>query len=208
MYEPSSEGVWIDTFASQIRLLKSQAPSLQDIDLVVEGGVGTGLSMNRVIRNAFPQSLYLGMELLAPGESVEKVIPETSVWAMKHNFPRTVLANCFDNDLIRDMMAKTDTKKPLLFSVNALAALDSYWLPGDCQKRGEYVPIEEWFSNSVPYVAHIHLERNEDIWRSVREQDDVFGIHFKEVAQEATSHGWQVFTLNSGFAVVRPSETS
>lgn len=199
-YGIESESNWIKNFTDQINNLLEKYPMLKDSGLVVEGGVGHGTKMRNVVSSTFPKAFYVGVELCSPEtESIEKVLPQKYLEGILNGQSSVLLANCFDYDLIKDIMTKTRSGNPILFSVNALGALDSPFLPGDFSKRGDYVNPLEWFINNVPYIAHIHLFRDsEGEWKETKE------IYAGQTIRSAQKNGWIIEDLPSGIAVIRP----
>lgn len=166
----------IDQIASQIQDFKKTFPVLSHVDLVIEGGVGTGTLMREAVRLTYPypNSFYIAMDLnsiweqiIAPPRYKDKVDMakikdlqrenEQSVPAYP-NIEETICANCFDYPLIFDISRKLHRRSPLLISFNAEFALEDYsWGPGDNDVKRPFdrYPIEHWFSPRSPYVAQM-----------------------------------------------------
>ncbi len=162
--EQHAVGVW----AEGIVPFLEKYPRLQEVDLVVEGGVGTGVTMAHMARFLFPNAFYVGTDIaerLVSTPRQSHSVDERALQRMQaaNNFPSlgmsgaTILANCLDKQLIEDIAAKTDKHTPILVSYNALNALtDRKMNPWDKKYESDIFSITQLASMESPYVAQIH----------------------------------------------------
>ena len=161
----------IQEWIASIGPIKERHPKLHYVDLVIEGGVGTGCAMSSIAMLLFPGAVYVGMDLSQhvgsirytgniDKKGVDRITPaNTGVFD-----PNAALiqANCFDAPLIQAIAQETDAHFPILVSLNALFGLfDRSVSPAEGAKREKDVVSMLHALNNVPYVAQLHLtQRN------------------------------------------------
>lgn len=201
-YEASSEQLWAVFFTAQLIEMQSKHPVLEQVDLVIEGGVGYGKALRRVIADVFPSALYVGVDLASwQSESIKTTLPDLMLESISGTNPPLLLANCFDYHLVKDICQKTSRVNPILIAVNADGALTSYWLQGDYQKRDDYIPETEWFTPQVPYNAQIFLRRSGDHWDDLKKGR--WPDYLNKARHEADIFGWTQHRMQSGLAFIR-----
>lgn len=160
----------IEGWVESILPLIERYPTLQAVDLVIEGGVGTGVTMAHIAKRLFPNAFYVGTDLaerLMIGNSRQsRTIDERALSraCVANNFPSlgmdgaTIYGNCLDTELVLDIAEKIQRKTPLLASYNALnALLDRKMNPWDRKYESDMITIEDIMSLASPYVGQIHI---------------------------------------------------
>lgn len=206
--EQHAVGVW----AEGIVPFLEKYPHLQDVDLVVEGGVGTGVTMAHMARFLFPNALYVGTDLARRLVSTPRQFHEVDERALQriqaaNNLPSlgmqgaTILANCLDGQLVADIAIKTGKHTPILVSFNALNALtDRKMNPWDKKEDGDVFSIRNLASMDVPYVAQVHTGAG---WEDEGEPKGDTNYHLLEAA--AQNAGWTTERFDIGLLMLRPS---
>ena len=144
-YEASSEQLWAVFFTAQLIEMQSKHPVLEQVDLVIEGGVGYGKALRRVIADVFPSALYVGVDLASwQSESIKTTLPDQMLESIIGANPPLLLANCFDYHLVKDICQKTSRVNPILIAVNADGALTSYLQPAPTLKLRRRVVAEHF----------------------------------------------------------------
>lgn len=214
----------IDTLARQIEALKQQDSIFSQVDLVVEGAVGSGDLLREVIRLVYPypQTSYVGMDLNPVWKQLYKprfrrqidevrVLKidrdnQTSIPTLGGSSER-VCANCFDYDLITDLAHKLNRRHPLLVSLNALGALSDPFSfgPGDddIKDLDDRQPVEDWFLPESPYVAHLHLFHEPIRFKSVSTGKMVLRYPFEDLITKANQCGARVVEIENGIVFQR-----
>ena len=209
--EPDAQ-VAIETWVTPILPLLDKYPHLCDLDLVIEGGVGNGVEMSHVTRWLLPQAVYVGTDLVegvAPrmqrqSRSIEPAVL-SRVHAANANPTETmddaiIYANCFDFQLVRDIMTRTGRQLPIFASFNALFALfDRKKNPWDSKTREDVIAMHNAVSPEMPFVAQLHIGVNwEDEGRTVRSSS------YFALETEANKSGWITERFENGLLLLRP----
>lgn len=166
----------IHSHTLSLEKLKEKYPVLNNTDLVIEGGVGhwnNFPALRQIAINAFPNALYLGMDLNASWyRDIDRYLLKESLGIVSEEVVKrvkradqlsdnvndfTILANCWDYPLVRDIMDKTKTRKPILVSIASLLYLLGTRTTNYQEKdQDEFYSIAKLFEN-CPYSAHIHF---------------------------------------------------
>jgi hypothetical protein len=189
---------WVDVVIQPI--LKDH-PELNAADLIIEGGVGSGSTMADIIKVAFPNARYIGMDVI-PGfgnELITTRLPDDLFQDILSNGTETseIRADCFDLELVRDIAQKTGSKFPVLVSFNALYAL----LHGqNCRHRPESGQIT---GEDSPYTAQIHLT-HQFLDLTIPEKE-ITSIEepFLTIGKSATHSHYRVSQYDHGIVVVK-----
>lgn len=165
----------IKKLTPDLEKLVERHPELRQVNIVIEGGVGSGRIMVQMMKKVFPHALYVGMDvadLVIPRSMFGRTIDEGTIqkvlYANKHpdgfmrgGFMRGAMmkASCVDFDLIRDIMEKTGRSVPLLATYNALYSLMHTRERNRWEKKKsemEIVTVEKLTSPRNPFFAQIH----------------------------------------------------
>lgn len=208
----------IEGWCEEILPFIDRYSQLGQIDLVVEGGVGTGTTMPHIARRLFPAALYVGTDIaerlmMGRGRRLSGSIDEDTLRRVQaaNNFPSlgmhgaTIFGNCFDAQLVRDIAAKTGKQHPFLVSFNALNALvDRKMNPWDRKDSGDMTLIEDMVDMSSPYETQLHIGV---FWEQTSEDEGIDRNYFRleRAAQEA---GWITERFDCGLLILRPSTTT
>jgi len=187
------EELWED----YIKQIKSfiEGHGLNAVDLVIEGGVGNGTLMREIVKEVWPQALYLGTDISPAlmagkprlkGQLTEQALEQITNPAKAED--QILYANCFDGELIRDIMNKTGRQIPILVSLDALYSLLARDLNLWEHKRGDdMVTVKQMLSPNTPYVAQFHLGV---VWKD-EGRTSLSGSYFI-LEREAQRLGWEV----------------
>lgn len=181
-------------WASDLGPLIERNLRLSNVDLVIEGGVGTSRTMVHMMRKVFPSALYVGMDVaeqLSQGrpwlsKSIDEETLQRILDANKHPDMlmegAMVKASCFDFDLILDIMRKAGRSVPLLATFRALYSLMSTRERNPFEKKQseiEIVTVKGLTSFQNPFFAQIHIPFAEDLETAAAQagwQTDKFDI--------------------------------
>lgn len=212
-YLTSDQQQSIEAFAEEIHPLVEKYPRLKTADLVVEGGVGNGVAIAHIARYLFPDVLYVGTELLERRTSInprqrEKIDEAILSRVQTANQPptlamqgATIYGNCFDTELIRDIVKKTGRKVPLLVSYNALNALLGREMTHfDKKDRADMRTVGDIVSPNSPYVAQIHMGVD---WED--KGKTMFSVEYYRFEEAAKRSGWTTERFDNGLLITRPS---
>lgn len=180
---PGDAGI-IEHYAVDLQPLVERNPRLRDIDLIIEGGVGTRRNMVHMMRRIFPQALYIGMDLSeiagATRPWLRGSIDENALQRIisANEYPSfgmegaMVKANCWDMDLIVDIMHKTNRTTPLFATYLALEPLRE-WRDLNIDERkhsdDEVVTAEKLVSMDIPFIAQIHVPTDRELERKAQQ---------------------------------------
>ena len=204
----------MDSLVNQIELVKDKYPILSLVDMVVEGGVGQEKLMREVVRETFPQALYVGMDLsetlrtpfyrsMIDLETVSKIIKRN-----QNSIPTfgdyEIRANCFDYGLVQDMLAKAEKKYPLLVSMNGLFALESNVAisPYELKEEKDKYSYDHWFSEQSPYVAHLHLYNSPLRWKDRHTNEMMLNWPWIELHPYVTGTALTVEEMENGLCIL------
>ncbi|PIS08931.1 hypothetical protein COT75_04245 [Candidatus Beckwithbacteria bacterium CG10_big_fil_rev_8_21_14_0_10_34_10] len=215
---------FIYNVSDDLERCKSECPLLNQVDLVVEGGRGNRHGVREIVRNAFPQAIYIAMDLSAAVISyitktkstedccrrikgsltmaeIEELIKYQD-YGLEFPSPsfETIRANCFDTKLVENIAGQTNKKFPLLITGNALYALSSEGGISRYESRltEDIFPIKQWFTNESPYAGQIHLSM------ALREEG-YLAYEFEQVQTAALENYWQVVPIRNGLIVIKSS---
>ncbi len=168
----------IEEWASDLPPLVARNPRLSSVDLVIEGGVGTGRTMVHMMRRIFPNAVYVGMDVadqLSGGRPyLYRTIDDSALHRIlaANETPTLMMegamihASCFDFDLIQDIMWKADRSHPLLATFKSLYSLMHSRERNPFEKKKSEVEIittEGLVSFDNPFMAQIHIPLNEEL---------------------------------------------
>lgn len=171
------------------------------VDLVVEGARGTGITMAHIAHRLFPRALYVATNLRDSAERQRGSLADESLvrirYADTHRSPgmeqSVVDANCFDNELVQDAVAKAEARFPALVSFNAIYSLLSR--NGDTKFRkseSDAPSFDAMLGPDTPYRAQLHVYAGE-AWLEDKDlllEDRPLAQAFKTMEAEAKQRGW------------------
>ncbi len=196
--------------------LKKRHPSLTQVDLVIEGGVGTGRIMHHIARRFFPNALYVGTdisEMLVGKKGRKKGSIDDDTWQriLRANeyadlgIEGAILyGSCFDRELIRDIANKAGRQHALLTTFNALNALIYPDMnPLDKKDKDDIVSIPDMVRRpDSPFVGQLHLIYDEDLWTKDA-QTTVTESNFKLLELAGQTAGWTTDRFVNGLLLLR-----
>ncbi len=158
-----------DAYQAELAPVIEAHAELGQADLVIEGGVGTGVMARRIVQRLFPETPYVGTDLFPPLVDTPRQLGK-----VKGSLLKTVLAappresaddtgsilyaNCFDFDLVTDIQRRTGASSPLLFSYNALYALfDRKMNPWERKDYQDRFTEAQMLGEDNVYSGHIHV---------------------------------------------------
>lgn len=167
----------ITEWASDLGPLIERNPRLQAVDLIIEGGVGTTRTLMHMMRKAFPNALYVGMDtspMLGAGKvKAEGSISNTALQSILEANAQPTLemegallqANCWDLDLIRFIAEKTHRSVPMFVQKQALNALTdrkmNLWERK--QDASQILTLSNFVSFETPFIAQLHIPRDSEL---------------------------------------------
>ncbi|HCM82446.1 MAG: hypothetical protein UW37_C0031G0005 [Candidatus Gottesmanbacteria bacterium GW2011_GWA2_44_17] len=203
----------IEGWVEDILPLVERHPELGTVDLAVEGGVGTGITMPHIARCLFPNALYIGMDIakslmrINPRQrgTIDEELLRKAQAASEHPSltmqGAMIYGNCFDNGLIRDIMKKSGTQTPILMSYYALnALLDRKMNPWDRKDASDMTTIDTMVAPDSPYKAQLHIGTD---WDDNEETSVSSQYYYLEEA--AKNAGCTTERLDSGLLILGPS---
>lgn len=207
----------IESVSEEIKPYLNRYPKLTQVNLVIEGGVGTGIIMPHITRELFPQALYVGTDLQpilahrinlgrlkdqVDGDTVERLITANQSLQRDMGDSTLIYANCFDFPLVRDLCARLQKVNPVLVSFNAIGALIDRGLTHyDKKERTDRysTDIDSWFVES-PYIAQLHVANSEVNWKAGGSFSEIFAW----IRDAASNAGYATEELPIGVLTVRP----
>jgi hypothetical protein len=135
---------------------------LSEADLVIEGGIGTGGMMPHTAKYLFPKALYIGTDISEAyvdrfGRTRKEIKPEELDRLRKANgeefdlLEARLAANCLDAELVSDIVKKSGSTRPVLVSMNALAALfGRKATPWERKSESDMIGYEDFLA-TTPY---------------------------------------------------------
>lgn len=181
-------------------------PSLNQVDLVIEGGFGNGETIPHITKRLFPNALYIGMDLSRGISSQYFEGEKTLEQIQKANQKPTVAmsgakirANCFDTELIQKISVATEKKHPLLCSWLALnALLDKKMNPWDKKKKEGLTSIDDMVNKKNPYQAQLHM--------GVDWEDEQYDRYYFQLEEQANQSEWATERLTNGLLLIRSEQ--
>ncbi len=199
---------WVDG----LRPFVEAHPELQHVDLVVQGGVGSGMLMANVAKGLFPGAFYVGTDL---AEALYRRLPRQRGLIAEEELIRiteanahpasgmeraVIRANCFDGALIRDIAGHVGATSPLLVSDDALYALLGRAVnPWEKKRTEDIFPIDSILSAEMPYVGHIHMGVD---WED--EGKTSLSSSYYLLEREAHARGWTTQRGDLELLLLRP----
>ncbi len=165
----------IQDWAEALKPVLEKHPILSKVDLIIEGGVGTGSALSTIISRLFPGVLYIGTDLTPSlntskprlKESIDDQSLDSVLIANQVDFDiekASIFANCFDIKLINSIMEKSGKSFPMLASFNGLFALtDRKNNQMDSKSLDDIYPLEHILFKT-PYVAQLHISAGLYAW--------------------------------------------
>lgn len=198
-----------------LELLKDRYPALSQVDLVIEGGVGTSRIMSHVARKFFPNALYVGTdisEMLVSGrrrqrrcvdeDTLQRVL-KTNEYADLGIEGAILYASCFDADLIRDIANKAGRKHIFLTSYDALnALLYPDMNPLDKKDNDDIITISDMVRRDSPFTGQLHLISDGDLWTPDK-QAAVTEHNYQKLELEGKAEGWTTDRMTNGLLLLR-----
>lgn len=202
----------VEEWVEDILPLTDKYPRLREVDLIIEGGVGGGTTMPQIAQRIFPEALYVGTDIASvlmssqprlrgsiDDESLRKVQEANNhpSWGMRAAIVR---ANCFDEDLIRDILRKTGRHNPFLVTFKALNAIgDRKMNPWERKEEYDIVTADQSLGLDSPYVGQIHMP---EFWED--EPSDSFSSRFHSLEKGAQGRGWATERFDCGLLLLKP----
>lgn len=191
---------------------------VRDSDLVIEGGIGLGATMPDIAKGIFPDALYIGTDISEAyvnrfgrtGKSITNQTLNKVTEANQGEFnlkEARIAGNCLDADLINDILVKSGKSKPVLVSMNAMAALFGNKSTPDERKRNEDIFGYEEFLGSTPYRAQLHLLGLDfvDFWNGNEYSSTRICTPFFRLEEAARALGWKTQQLPIGLFIAKPN---
>ena len=198
--------------------LKGKYPLLAQVDLVIEGGAGTGVTMAHISKRLFPDALYVGTDLsemvgINKGGLYRSIDERALQEIMRTNEHPSlamrgamVLANCFDYDLVRDIAQKTGRQYPLLASYKALQALvDRKMNMWEKKDESDMRSIKDVANMDSPYIGQLHILYG-GLWDDGSPSSAIEEV-FYGLEAAAKNSGWLTDRLGDGLLLLRESYT-
>lgn len=209
--EVSAIESWVSILSEHLKKFPELPAS---VDLVIEGGVDNGITMPHIIPRLFPNALYVGTDisplLMVGKRRISKQIDDDSLQALirantgvANNLASAVLyANCFDGNLIKDIMRKTGRKVPFLVSFNAIASLADPKISIGRKEPKDDIPIQQWFNNDLPYIGQLHVIKYLLDWQTTHPLT-IFDYAIRDVLTHAQLNYYIVEQMDRGILVVK-----
>lgn len=197
----------VRSWTRELEPIVERSPLLKGIDLVVEGGVGRGITMRDISNLLFPNAVYVGTELVqvTGGTRLSGEIDDDAVAKIRinHGDPTArpvIWANCFDSPLIEDLKRKLGLNSAALVSFNALNALLSWkdLTPWEKKNDADRRTVEDVVSLKGPYDAQLHIGA---VWGDNGQtmlSREYFGLE-----QAAKKARWKTQRFDCGFILTR-----
>ncbi len=202
----------IEEWVEGILPLMEKHPRMKDVDLVIEGGVGTGSTLLDIARRLFPDALYVGTDIaerLMTGKSrINRAIDKKTLSGIQaaNDHPSfgmrgaVIHGNCFDTELVRDIAQKAGKRNPILATFNALnALLDRKMNPWDRKDESDRITLEDMVLSNSPYVAQLHVGADWD-----DEGATSLSSRYCRLESAANSVGWITERFDVGLLLLRP----
>lgn len=203
----------IEGWVESILPLVEKHPRLKTVDLIIEGGVGTGVTMAHIARRLFPDALYVGTDiaerLMIGSPRQSRAIDERTLSRIQaaNEYPSlgmqgaTIYANCLNTELIGDIMKKTGRQVPFLASYDALnALLDRKMNPWDRKYESDITTINDIVSPSSQYIAQLHIGADWD-----DEETTSLSSQYYRLEEVAKRLCWVTERFDVGLLIIRPS---
>lgn len=206
----------IENWAVDIGPLWERHPVLNNVDLVIEGGVGNGRTMPHIVRALFPKALYIGIDLsptlatYTRSWQVKKIHEKALQKVLNANKhpdlemqEAIIFGNCFDIELIRDIHNKTGCKFPFLVSYNALSSLlDRKMNLWEIKSSEDIYSAEKIVSPESPYVGQLHIIHDytlliEDGLETCIKSD------YRRLEMAAKNSGWITDRIDYGLLILQ-----
>lgn len=201
----------IEEWVEGILPLMEKHPGMKDVDLVIEGGVGTGSTLSDIARRLLPDALYVGTDiaerLMTGKPRISREIDEKTLSGIQaaNDHPSfgmrgaVIHGNCFDTELVRDIARKTEKRNPMLATFNALnALLDRKMNTWDRKDEDDRITLEDMASSNSPYVAQLHIGVD---WED--EGQTSSSSRYYRLESAANSAGWTTERFDVGLLLVR-----
>lgn len=194
--------------------LKEKYPILEQVDLVIEGAVGGNRAMAYAAKFLFPDALYVGADLhplMIPMHKMRlsgSFDPQTFKQVQEANksdglFPEGALvcADCFDKDLVQDIMQRGACRFPLLVSIDGLPFLLSHLNAGDRKPTSDYHSIENILSRKTPFIGQLHVASSQ-LWHDDGPKPGNEGYYYA-LEESAQAMGWISDRLPNALILLR-----
>ena len=205
----------IGNLVADLEPLKERHPSLTQVDLVIEGGVGTGRIMHHITRRSFPNALYVGTdisEILVGKKGRKKGSIDDDTWqrVLRANeyadlgIEGAILyGSCFDRELIRDIANKAGRQHVLLTSYNALNALIYPDMnPLDKKDKDDIISIPDMVRlPDSPFVEQLHIIAG-DLWGEEK-PTTMIESNYRRLELAGQTAGWTTNRLVNGLLLLR-----
>lgn len=199
---------------TELKPLKEKYRTLEQVDLVIEGGVGGHRTMANVAKFLFPEALYIGADLhpfmipihqkrlsISIDPQILRVVQEAN--KSEDSFPDSALvcADCFDEGLVHDIMQKSGCRFPLLVSIDCLPFLISNLNAGEPKLSSDYHPIEDILFRKTPFIGQLHVTSN-PLWHKDGQKPGNEGYYY-ELEEAAIKTGWKVDRHSNALILLR-----
>ena len=205
----------IGNLVAGLEPLKKRHPSLTQVDLVIEGGVGTGRIMHHIARRFSPNALYVGTdisEMLAGSRRRQSKGIDENAWQSvlrANTYPdlgvegAILYGSCFDGELIHDIANKAGRQHILLTSYNALNALIYPDMnPLDKKDKDDIVSIPDMVRRpDSPFVGQLHIIAG-DLWGE-EEPTTMVESNYRRLELAGQIAGWTTDRTANGLLLLR-----
>lgn len=198
----------IERWATLLAPTLEQYPILSQVDLIVEGGAGIGVTMPHIMHRLRPQAIFVGTDLsqfyavshklpnhqgYVTEATIQRLLTANANW-QRFMIEATIHADCFDLDLVRDLAVKLGASNPMLVSFDAIGHLRDHRRSSDLNRS-----VANWLNDS-PYIAQLHLVSYGVDWSNGRTPLDQT---FRNINEKAAERGYDVSKFPTGILVVK-----
>lgn len=198
----------IESWTSLLTPTLEQYPILSQVDLIVEGGAGIGVTMPQIMHRLWPQAFFVGTDLSqfyavshrlpshqghVTDATIQRLMTANANW-QKFMIGATIHADCFDFALVRDLTARVGASTPMLVSFDAIGHLRD-----NMRVKSQRRSVADWFNDSQ-YVAQLHLASYGIDWHNGRSALDQT---FRKIEESAAGRGYAVSKFPTGILVVK-----
>lgn len=212
--EISAVQSWVNSLGEHLNKFPMLSAS---VDLVIEAGIGNGITLPHIVRRLFPNALYVGTDISPQlmfrlrkrrirnqidNESIQEII-RANAGTAKLLEAAVIYANCFDGNLVNDIMRKTERSVPLLVSFNAIGSLTDRKINMDERKeQRDNISVDHWFYPDLPYIGQMHVINYILDWQTPH-PPTIFDSSMREVLTHAQLNHYAVEQMDMGLLVVK-----
>lgn len=205
-YLSPEEQQLIKDWAKDLFPLLEKYSQLKKTDLVIEGGFGNGITLPHIMRLLFPTAKYVGIDLARGFGSYFSGEESYGKIASANEHPTLAMdkakinGNCFDLELIQQLVRLSSSQYPVLCSWNALNALfDRKMNPWDSKRSEDRRSPQDVVAENSPYRAQFHMGVD---W----EDNSGFSSYYFSLEDKGKEAGWVTERFDNGLLLVRPEK--